>query len=90
MIEGEATFTILEDSRVSAKRACPSNRGQHSELQSTPMSKLRYTGTLLKEFVHFARAHKAYWIVPLLIVLGLMALLIATGQASAPFIYTLF
>ena len=54
------------------------------------MSKLRYTGTLLKEFVQFAKAHKAYWIVPLLIVLGLMALLIATGQASAPFIYTLF
>ena len=29
-------------------------------------------------------------VVPLLIVLGLVALLIATGQASAPFIYTLF
>ena len=71
-----------------------------SRLDSTPrfpepatiprMSKLRYTGTLLKEFLHFARAHKVYWIVPLLVVLGLMAILIATGQASAPFIYTLF
>lgn len=54
------------------------------------MSKLRYSVTLLKEFLAFARAHKAYWIVPLLLVLGLMVLLIAVGQVSAPFIYTIF
>jgi len=54
------------------------------------MSKLRHLALLIREFFGFARAHKAYWIVPLLIVLGLIALLIAVGQTSAPFIYTLF
>jgi hypothetical protein len=54
------------------------------------MSKLRYSGTLVKEFLAFARAHKAYWIVPLLLILGLLGLLIAAGQVSAPFIYTVF
>ncbi len=54
------------------------------------MSKLRYTGVLLTEFVDFARAHTAYRVVPLPVVLGLMALVIATYQASAPFIYALF
>lgn len=54
------------------------------------MSKLRHSGTLFKEFLRFARAHKAYWIIPLLLVLGLMTLLIVAGQSSAPFIYTLF
>ena len=54
------------------------------------MSKLRYSTTLLKEFVAFARAHKAYWIVPMVLVLGLLVALIALGQVSAPFIYTLF
>ncbi len=54
------------------------------------MGKLRHLGTLIGEFVAFARAHKAYWIVPLLVVLALVVLLIAVGQTSAPFIYTLF
>jgi hypothetical protein len=54
------------------------------------MSKLRYAGPLLAEFFRFARAHKAYWVVPLVLVLALMIVLIAVGQVSAPFIYTLF
>ena len=54
------------------------------------MGKLRHSGTLFKEFLRFSRAHKVYWIVPLVLVMGLMILLIAAGQVSAPFIYTLF
>ena len=54
------------------------------------MSKLRYSTTLFKEFVSFARANKVYWIVPLVLVLGLFIVLITVGQVSAPFIYTLF
>ena len=54
------------------------------------MNKLLYAGSLVREFLRFARAHKVYWIVPLILVLGLMVLLIAAGQVSAPFIYTLF
>jgi hypothetical protein len=54
------------------------------------MARLRYVGSLIREFVAFARAHKAYWILPLLLVLGLMAFLVFVGQGAAPFIYTLF
>ena len=54
------------------------------------MSRLRYSAKLLREFVGFARENRVYWIVPLMLVLGLTALLVATGQATAPMIYTLF
>jgi uncharacterized integral membrane protein len=51
---------------------------------------LKHLGRLLKEFLGFAWHNKAWWIVPIVIVLLLLALLIVTGQATAPFIYTLF
>lgn len=54
------------------------------------MRKLAYAGRLFGEFVRFARAHKVYWIVPLMLVLGMTSLLIVAGQSAAPFIYTLF
>lgn len=54
------------------------------------MGRLRYAGTLLSHLLRFAAENKAYWIVPLVVVLGLLAILIFTGQASAPFIYTLW
>ncbi len=54
------------------------------------MRKLGYMGRLLKEFWQFARTHKVYWIVPLIVVLGLVVLLVVTSQSAAPFIYTLF
>jgi hypothetical protein len=54
------------------------------------MSRLGYAGSLFKELLQFAREHKAYWIVPFVLVLGLVVLLVLTSQASAPFIYTLF
>ena len=54
------------------------------------MGKLGYSGKLLKEFIDFAKENKAYWIVPLVIILALMALLVVAGQGAAPFIYTLF
>jgi hypothetical protein len=54
------------------------------------MGKLKYSGKLLKQFWKFARAHKAYWIIPMILLLGLIALLIISSQAASPFIYTLF
>jgi hypothetical protein len=38
------------------------------------------------------RARKKYWLLPLLVVMGLLGVLIvlAQGSAVAPFIYTLF
>ncbi|MBU2502954.1 MAG: DUF5989 family protein [bacterium] len=54
------------------------------------MNKVRRLGDLLAEVWRFARANKAWWIVPLVAVLLVIAALIVSGQAFAPFIYTLF
>lgn len=54
------------------------------------MGKLKHSGRLFKEIWQFAMQNKAYWIIPLVLVLGLVAFLIVTSQATAPFIYTLF
>ena len=51
---------------------------------------LKYLGRLGREFLGFAWQNKAWWIVPMVVVLLLMTLLIFLGQTSAPFIYTLF
>ncbi len=51
---------------------------------------LKHLGKLLKEFAGFAWKNKVWWIVPMVLVLLLLALLIATSQTAAPFIYTLF
>lgn len=54
------------------------------------MSKIGYIGTLLREVFAFARENKVYWIVPFVLVLGLLVLLVVTSQSAAPFVYTLF
>jgi len=54
------------------------------------MGKVGYAGSLMKELWQFARQNKVYWIVPFVLVLGLLILLVVTSQTAAPFIYTLF
>jgi hypothetical protein len=55
------------------------------------MQRAKYhLGRLIKELVGFAREHKAWWIVPVVLVLLLLTLLIITGSAVAPFIYPIF
>ena len=54
------------------------------------MAKLRYKFKILGEFARFARDNKAYWILPLVVVLGLAAFVIVAGQSAAPLLYTLF
>jgi len=54
------------------------------------MARGRYALKLLREFVSFARDRKIYWIVPLILLLGLIGSLVVTGQAGAPLLYTLF
>ena len=49
-----------------------------------------YIGKFFGELFAFAKQNKAWWIVPMVIVLLLLGSLIITGQAVAPFIYTLF
>lgn len=54
------------------------------------MRRLGYIGSLLGEIFQFAKQNKIYWIVPFVLVLGLVVLLVVTSQGAAPFIYTLF
>jgi hypothetical protein len=54
------------------------------------MGRLRYAWRLLGELWAFARANRVWWILPLVLALGLLALVVAASQTAAPFIYTLF
>jgi hypothetical protein len=54
------------------------------------MARLRDSMNLFRDFVAFARHNKAYWIIPLVLVLGLAATLVVVGQTAAPLLYTLF
>jgi hypothetical protein len=44
------------------------------------------------ELYAFARTRKKYWLLPLLVLLGMFGglLILAKGSAVAPFIYTIF
>jgi hypothetical protein len=48
--------------------------------------------SLMREFWDFLRIRKRYWLLPIVIVLGLLSALIVftEGSAVAPFIYALF
>jgi hypothetical protein len=47
--------------------------------------------SLIGEFVHFIVEYKAWWMIPIILCLGLIALLVALAPTgAAPFIYTLF
>ena len=54
------------------------------------MRTLRYFIRLLREFLDFARHNKAWWMIPVVLVLLLLGIFIVTSQTVAPFIYTLF
>ena len=54
------------------------------------VSKLSNIGRLFREIFQFAMQNKAWWIVPTVLILLLLGVLIFSGQAVAPFIYTLF
>jgi hypothetical protein len=54
------------------------------------MPSLRDGARLAGHIVGFARQHKAYWMVPVFVVLALVAVLLVVGQTVAPFIYTIF
>ena len=54
------------------------------------MHHLRYLRHLLAELGRYAARNKAWWLVPLVLVLLVMGALIVAGTNVAPFIYTLF
>ncbi len=47
--------------------------------------------TIIQEFMLFVVENKAWWLVPILLVLSLVGVLVALGSTGAmPFIYTFF
>jgi hypothetical protein len=54
------------------------------------MRRFLYIGRLFREIFQFAMQNKAWWIVPTVLILLVLGVLIFSGQAVAPFIYTLF
>ena len=47
--------------------------------------------SLVGEFFVFVRENKTWWLIPILLALGLVGLLVILGSTgAAPFIYTLF
>ena len=51
---------------------------------------LRHLATLLREVWAFARQNRAWWLVPLIVLLLAVALLVVGVSTISPFIYTLF
>ena len=49
-------------------------------------------GSFIREFWQFLRVRKKYWLLPILIMFGVLGglLVLTQGSAIAPFIYTLF
>lgn len=54
------------------------------------MNFLKHIFLLLKEMIMFSIKYKKWYIVPLILVFLIVGLLVFIGQASAPFIYTMF
>jgi hypothetical protein len=48
--------------------------------------------SFVEELLAFARTRKKFWLLPMLILLGIFGglLILAKGSAVAPFIYTIF
>ncbi len=54
------------------------------------MRALRSLSRFLRELLTFARENKAWWMIPVVLVLLLVALLLVSVSAISPFIYSLF
>ena len=55
------------------------------------MRRIAYSGRLFGQFLRFASEQKVYWIVPLIVILGLIALLGAALESGGTLLlYTLF
>lgn len=59
-------------------------------METCVVGKLSYASKLFVEFIRFAKEHKVYWLLPLVIVLGFVGILVVASHMVAPFIYTLF
>jgi hypothetical protein len=54
------------------------------------MRRLQHFARFLRELWGFARTHKAWWIIPVVVLLLLLAFLVVSVSTISPFIYSLF
>jgi len=54
------------------------------------VKRVRTLGRMLKEFGEFAAANKAWWLLPVFLILLVVAAIISLGGGAGPLIYTLF
>ncbi len=54
------------------------------------MKRVKYLFALLGEFGEFAAANKAWWLVPIVLILLVVAAIVTLGGSATPLIYTLF
>ncbi|MBN1653182.1 MAG: hypothetical protein JXA30_05340 [Deltaproteobacteria bacterium] len=54
------------------------------------MTRLKYLLALLREIGEFAAANKAWWLIPIALILLGVASIVTLGGSATPLIYTLF
>lgn len=54
------------------------------------MKRFYFVVDLFKEFVQFAAANKAWWLLPIVVLIFAVAAMMTLGNSAAPLIYTLF
>jgi len=53
--------------------------------------RLKHLGRLCRDVVRYSMVNRVWWFVPMMLVLGLIALAVTTTQAAVPVaVYTLF
>ena len=54
------------------------------------MRSLKYLGRLIKELFQYAWQNKAWWLIPLVLILLAFGILMGVTQTTLPFIYNMF
>lgn len=76
---------MSDNESASAEDAPPKQATQFEQLGQEKSE------SLVGEFILFLTENKKWWMIPILLVLGLMGVLVvAASTGAAPFIYTLF
>ena len=69
----------------------PSNKHEPSAADEIQQAGQQEPLNLVQEFLLFVRENKKWWLIPILLVFGLVSLLVMSGSTgAAPFVYTLF
>jgi hypothetical protein len=82
---------MTQNAREKAARDTAHVPGKPAGLSAFEQAGRESQPTLVAEFLDFIRYNKKWWLLPILIVLGLVGLLaVLAGTGVAPFIYTVF